>query len=101
MSCIKEKQSFPFGQVVFKRAVRVDEFELRLGISLGWGRFTFFERKVIALESIRHAREGKFDAEKAFDFLDDRLCAGHVTGGQDGAQPGSLLGVQFSLGTPA
>lgn len=101
MSGIKEKQRFPFWQVVFERAVCVDEFELCQGIGLGWGRLAFFERKVIAREPISHAREGEFDTEKAFDFLDDRLCAGHITGGQDGAQPGSLLWVQFTLGAPA
>jgi hypothetical protein len=42
VSGVKEKQGFPFGQLVFERAVGVDECELRLRVCLGWGRLTFF-----------------------------------------------------------
>ena len=88
---IHEKDGLPLWQIVIEVAVLVDELPLGLQVSFGGCRLTFFEEEAVALEPIRHARDGKLDAKKTVGLFDRSLGSWHITSGQNGTQPGSML----------
>jgi hypothetical protein len=88
---IQEKDDFPLWQVVLEVAVLVDEFGLSLRASFSGCRLAFLEGEAVAIEPIRHARDGELNTKKALDFFDCGLVSWHIASGQNGTQPGGLV----------
>jgi hypothetical protein len=91
MCGIQEKDDFPLGQAVFEAVVYIDEFGLSQRASLGRCRLAFLEGEAVAIEPIRHARDGELNTKKALDFFDCGLVSWHIASGQNGTQPGGLV----------
>ena len=96
---IRENDDFALGQVVFAAAVCINEHGLSQRVRFGGCRLAFFERKAVAIELIRHARDRELDTKKTFGFFDCGLDIWHIASGQNSMQWGGLLLDQFPLGT--